>query len=60
MYVDGASEKTGSDTGILLLGLDDQKITYALQFTFASPNNEVEYAALARSLQIQVVQVYNG
>ncbi|XP_062005650.1 uncharacterized protein LOC133722800 [Rosa rugosa] len=52
LYVDGASNKKTSGTGILLISPDDQVYKYALKFAFKASNNAAEYEALIAGLQI--------
>ncbi|KAM5579269.1 hypothetical protein ABKV19_009186, partial [Rosa sericea] len=52
LYVDGASNKKTSGTGILLISPNDQVYEYALKFAFKASNNAAEYEALIAGLQI--------
>ena len=64
MFVDGASNKTGSGSGVVLQNLDRERITRAFKFDFAVTNNEAEYEALitglrmAKDLDVQKIVVF--
>ena len=65
LYVDGASNKNGSRTGMMLISPKGHKINYALCFGFPASNNEAKYEALivglrlARESQVHHLKVYN-
>lgn len=46
LFVDGASNVKGSGFRIVLKGLGDILIEYAMKFDFTSINNQAEYEAL--------------
>ena len=52
MFVDGASNKTGSGAGVVLQNPVRERITRALKYDFAVANNEAEYEALITGLQM--------
>ncbi|XP_071921711.1 uncharacterized protein [Coffea arabica] len=52
LFVDGASSKEGSGTGLLLTSPTGEELTYALRFDFPASNNEAEYEALLTGLRI--------
>nr|XP_027060996.1 uncharacterized protein LOC113687629 [Coffea arabica] len=52
LFVDGASSKEGSRTGLLLTSPTGEELTYALRFDFPASNNEAEYEALLTGLRI--------
>nr|XP_027061968.1 uncharacterized protein LOC113688359 [Coffea arabica] len=52
LFVDGASSKEGSGTGLLLISPTGEELTYALRFDFPASNNEAEYEALLTGLRI--------
>ena len=64
MFVDGASNKTGSGSGVVLQNLDRERITRAFKFDFAVTNNEAEYEALitglrmAKDLDVQKIVIF--
>lgn len=47
-----ASSKYGSRVGIILVGPQGNKLTYALRFEFSCCKNEAEYEALLTGLQL--------
>lgn len=52
MYVDGALSHDGLGVGIILISLNEDRLTYTLCFDFKFLNNEAEYEALLVGLQI--------
>nr|GEZ71184.1 ribonuclease H-like domain-containing protein [Tanacetum cinerariifolium] len=52
LFTDGASSPKGSGAGLVLIGPNGIKYTYALHLTFPSTNNEVKYEALLVRLRI--------
>ena len=65
LYVDGASNDTGSEVGMMLISLEGHKIHCALCFGFKASNNKAEYEALitglglARELQVRNVKIFS-
>nr|GEV83072.1 reverse transcriptase domain-containing protein [Tanacetum cinerariifolium] len=63
LFTDGASSPKGSGAGLVLIGPNGIKYTYALRLTFPSTNNEVKYEALlvrpriARQMNISNIEV---
>ena len=51
LYVDNASNDTGSRADMMLIGLEGHKIHYAVRFGFKASNNEAEYEALIAGLR---------
>ncbi|XP_024023052.1 uncharacterized protein LOC112092086 [Morus notabilis] len=51
LYVDGASNETGSRAGVMLVNPEDHKITSAVRFKFRVSNNEAKYEALIAGLR---------
>lgn len=47
-FVDGSSSKSGGGAGVLILGLDDIKLAYAIRFDVS----EAEYEALITDLKV--------
>ena len=64
LFVDSSSNKEGDGTGIMLLGLREERISQAMRFNFSLSNNEAEYEALLvglkapRSLKLIRYQCY--
>ncbi|XP_024032295.1 uncharacterized protein LOC112094829 [Morus notabilis] len=52
LYVDGASNETGSGADVMLISPDGHKITSAVRFIFKASNNEAEYEALIAGVQL--------
>ncbi|XP_071914118.1 uncharacterized protein [Coffea arabica] len=52
LFVDGASNKEGSEAGLLLISPTGEELTYALRFDFPASNNETEYETLLTGLRI--------
>ncbi|XP_073112241.1 uncharacterized protein [Elaeis guineensis] len=52
IHVDGSSNSTGSEAGLLLLGPKGFTVEYALRFDFLSTNNEAKYEALYVGLRV--------
>nr|XP_027108775.1 uncharacterized protein LOC113728583 [Coffea arabica] len=52
LFVDGASSKEGSGTGLLLTSPTGEELTYAFRFDFPASNNEAEYETLLTGLRI--------
>ena len=52
MYIDGASGKQGSGTGIIFIGPERIKIEYAIKMTYHATNNAVKYEALITGLRL--------
>jgi len=50
LYVDGSSNKKGSEAGIVLEGPGSFQLEMALKFEFKTSNNQVEYEALIAGL----------
>lgn len=50
--MDGSSNSTGSDMGLILNGPEGDVSEYALHFKFPATNNEVEYETLIARLKI--------
>ena len=46
LYVDGSSNKQGSEAGIILTTLKGFQFKYAFRFNFQASNNEAEYKVL--------------
>ena len=59
-YVDGASNDTGFEAGMMLISPERHKIHCAIRFGFKASNNEAEYEALIASLCVACkLEVYN-
>ncbi|GJX44479.1 reverse transcriptase domain-containing protein [Tanacetum coccineum] len=52
LYTDEASNKHGSEAGLILIDLEGAKYSYTLRLNFANSNNDAEYEALLASLRI--------
>ncbi|CAL8991629.1 unnamed protein product [Prunus brigantina] len=52
LYVDGSSNRQGSDAGLVLQTPDHTTIEYAIRFQFRASNNEAEYEALLAGLRL--------
>ncbi|XP_022843425.1 uncharacterized protein LOC111366981 [Olea europaea var. sylvestris] len=66
IFVDGASNSSGSGVGIIIISLDKvTEVQCALRFEFEATNNEAEYKAmvialeLARSLELEHIRVFS-
>ena len=46
LHIDGASNKYGSEVGVVLANPNGGKLKYSLSFKFQTSNNEAEYEAL--------------
>jgi len=53
LYVDGSSNKTACDAGVVLEGPGDLLIEQALQFSFKATNNQAEYEATLAGLNLE-------
>ena len=64
MFIDGASNKTGSRAEVVLQNPVGERITRAFKYDFAVTNNEAEYEALitdprmAKNLDVQIIVVF--
>ncbi|KAI3783464.1 hypothetical protein L1987_42547 [Smallanthus sonchifolius] len=64
LFADGASSTEGSGAGLVLINLEGEEFTYALQLDFSSTNNEAEYEALfaglriAKEMKVAKIQVF--
>ncbi|XP_077246068.1 uncharacterized protein LOC143885918 [Tasmannia lanceolata] len=54
VYVAGSSNKVGYGAGLILTGLDNFVLDYALRFGFRASNNEAEYEALIAGINLVV------
>ncbi|XP_021811720.1 uncharacterized protein LOC110754904 [Prunus avium] len=52
LYVDGSSNRQGSEAGLVLKAPDQTTIEYAIRFQFRTSNNEAEYEALLAGLRL--------
>ena len=60
LYVDGASNDTGSGVCMMLIRPKGHKIHYAIRFGFKASNNETKYEALIAGLHlVYELQVHN-
>ena len=65
LYVNGESNKNGSDAGMMLISPKGHKIHCALCFGFLTSKNEIEYEALiaglclVRELQVHCLKIYS-
>ena len=55
LYVDGASNDTGSEAGMTLISPKGNKIHCAIRFGFKTSNNEAKYEALIAGLRLSHV-----
>ena len=46
MYIDGASSREGSGSGVVLISPTQQKVTISYKLQFSTTNNTAEYEAL--------------
>ena len=51
-FVDGSSNSSDSGVGLVLVSLDQYKISQALRFNFKSSNNKAEYVAVIAGLRL--------
>ncbi|XP_077249397.1 uncharacterized protein LOC143888897 [Tasmannia lanceolata] len=54
VHMDGSSNKSGCGAGLVLIGLDNFTLDYALRFGFRASNNEAEYEALLAGMNLAV------
>ncbi|CAA0839166.1 Unknown protein, partial [Striga hermonthica] len=52
VYVDGSSTKVGAGIGILILPPGGEPLEFAVKLTFRASNNEAEYEALLKGMQL--------
>ena len=55
MYIDGASNKSGSGAGVVIRTPEGTEITKVVSFGFQASNNKAEYKALVIDLQLAKV-----
>ncbi|XP_077219764.1 uncharacterized protein LOC143853954 [Tasmannia lanceolata] len=54
VYVDGSSSRSGCGASLILTGLENFVLDYALRFGFRASNNEAEYEALITGMNLAV------
>lgn len=52
IYIDSLSNNKGNGTELILIGLNGQRIEYALYLQFLATNNATEYKALILNLEL--------
>ena len=52
LYMDNASNDTGSGAGMMLICLEGHKIHYSVSFGFKELNNKAEYEALIAGMRL--------
>ncbi|CAL9017764.1 unnamed protein product [Prunus brigantina] len=52
LHVDGSANQQGCGAGLVLTTPDENKLEYALRFSFRTSNNEAEYEALLAGLRL--------